>query len=160
MASTDIYNFIKVNDALYTGGQPTEDQIQSLAEEGFSTIINLATFDPARSPANEGELVRSLGMAYYAIPVVWSDPQESDFAAFERTMLELSAGKTLIHCAANFRVTAFYSLFARKHLGWSPEQAEAFRERIWKGSDYPLWRQFITRLEAQIEGTTADKPAD
>ena len=31
--------------------------------------------------------------------------------------------RTLIHCAANFRVTAFYSLYAMKHLDWTAAQA-------------------------------------
>jgi hypothetical protein len=95
-------------------------------------------------------LVRSLGMAYYAIPVVWSSPQSSDFTAFEQVMQQLPAGKTLLHCAANFRVTAFYSLYALKHLGWSPAQAEAFRAHIWEGSQIPVWEQLIGDLTKQI----------
>ena len=50
-------------------------------------------------------------MTYHHIPVVWDDPHESDFDAFERVMQALPEGKTLIHCAANFRATAFYSLY-------------------------------------------------
>ena len=149
MASADIYNYIQVNDSLITGGQPTAEQIESLAAEGFSTVVNLATVDPARSLPHEAELVRSLGMAYYHIPVVWESPQETDFAEFERTLLQLPAGKTLIHCAANFRVTAFYSLYAQKHLGWSADQGDEFRAGIWKGSDHPVWREFIARIQTQ-----------
>jgi protein tyrosine phosphatase (PTP) superfamily phosphohydrolase (DUF442 family) len=146
MASSDIYNYIKVNDELITGGQPTAEQIRSLAEEGFTNVINLATFNPAESLENEAELVVSLGMNYYPIPVVWGNPQPADFEAFEQVMLHLPAGKTLIHCHANFRVTAFYSLYAQKHLGWSAQQAEEFRARIWKDSHHPVWDALITRL--------------
>jgi hypothetical protein len=66
-------------------------------------------------------------------------------------MAQIPAGKTLIHCAANFRVTAFYSLYAQKHLGWSAAQAEAFRAAIWSGSHEPIWEQFIARIKAEIE---------
>jgi protein tyrosine phosphatase (PTP) superfamily phosphohydrolase (DUF442 family) len=152
MATQDIYNYIQVNETLSTGGQPTEDQIRSAGPEGFTTVINLATFHPGESLEDEAGLVRSLGMAYYAIPVVWSNPQNSDFTAFEQVMQQLPTGKALLHCAANFRVTAFYSLYALKHLGWSQAQAEAFRAQIWEGSEYPVWEQFIGDLTKLISG--------
>ncbi len=85
MASQDIYNYIKVNDELVTGGQPTVEQLKSLAAEGFVTVINLATIDPARAEVDEAELVRSLGIAYYHIPVEWGNPKETDFARLSRS---------------------------------------------------------------------------
>src|SRR5512147_1703691 len=119
MSTSDIYNYLKVNDQLVTGGQPTAEQLKSAAAEGFVTVINLATIDPRYSLEDEAGLVDSLGMTYYHIPVEWENPTESDFTAFEEHMAHLPPGKTLIHCAANYRVTAFYSLYAQKHLGWS-----------------------------------------
>jgi protein tyrosine phosphatase (PTP) superfamily phosphohydrolase (DUF442 family) len=104
-----------------------------------------------RSSLDEAGLVQSLGMRYHYIPVVWDDPQNSDFVAFERVMQMPPEDKTLIHCVANFRVTAFFSLYARKHLGWSAEQADAFRASIWQGSDYPIWEAFVERMNAQID---------
>jgi protein tyrosine phosphatase (PTP) superfamily phosphohydrolase (DUF442 family) len=93
-------------------------------------------------------------MTYHHIPVDWNNPQESDFEKFERVMQTLPEGKTLIHCAANFRVTAFYALYALKHLGWSETQAEEFRASIWEGSDYPIWEEFIGRMKAQLNQET------
>ena len=152
MSTNDIYNYIPVNDQIITGGQPTADQLRSAAAEGFVTVINLATIDSSSSLQDESGLVRSLGMNYFHIPVVWGEPKDSDFAAFEGVMAQIPAGKTLIHCAANFRVTAFYSLYAQKHLGWSAAQAEAFRAAIWQGSDYPIWEEFIAQIRAEIAG--------
>jgi hypothetical protein len=66
-------------------------------------------------------------------------------------MAELPPGsRTLVHCAANFRVSAFYGLYAMKHLGWSVEQAEAFRATIWDGSDYPVWEAFISQMQQRL----------
>ncbi len=149
MASTEIYNFVRVNDALITGGQPTAEQLAAVAAEGFATVVNLATFDPAYSLPDEAGLVGALGMTYYAIPVDWENPTDADFAAFERVMAQLTDGQALIHCAANYRVTAFYSLYALRHLGWTRAQAAAFRAVIWKDSVYPVWRAFIARIEGQ-----------
>ena len=150
MATEEIYNYRKVNDQFVIGGQPTAEQLKSVAQDGFKTVINLATFNPQRSLENESGLVQSLGMAYYHIPVEWEQPSESDFEAFEKVISQLGGSKTLIHCAANFRVTAFYSLYALKHLGWSENQADAFRASIWQGSDYPIWEKFIAQIKATI----------
>ncbi len=149
MSTTEIYNYIKVTDQIITGGQPTADQLRSAAAQGFTAVINLATIDPDRALEDEAGLVRSLGMVYYHIPVDWGHPKESDFTDFERVMEQIPPGKTLIHCAANFRVTAFYSLYAQKHLGWSVAQADAFRAKIWQGSNYPVWEQFIVHISDQ-----------
>ncbi len=151
MSTEDIYNYRKVNNQFITGGQPKEDQIRSAAAEGFRTVINLATINPRYSLADEEGLVRSLGMAYYHIPVEWENPLASDFQAFEKLMQTLPEGKTLLHCAANYRVTAFYALYAFKHLGWSEAQADEFRASIWQGSHYPVWEAFYNRMKSGKE---------
>lgn len=151
MSTDTIYNYRYVSDHLITGGQPTAEQLRAAAEEGVKTVINLAPYNPDRALEDEAGLVTSLGMAYHHLPVEWGHPQVSDFEAFESVVKELPAeSKTFIHCAANFRVTAFYSLYALKNLGWSASQAETFRASIWQGSDYPVWEKFIADLKAQI----------
>ncbi len=150
MSTQEIYNYRQVNDRLSTGGQPSEVQLRSAAAEGFSAVVNLATINPRYSLEDEEGLVRSLGMTYHHIPVDWDDPKESDFEAFEGVVQHLANEKTFIHCAANFRVTAFYSLYALKHLGWSEAQADEFRASVWQGSSYPVWEQFITDMKTGI----------
>ncbi len=150
MGTDSIYNYRKVSDLLITGGQPSEEQLKSAAQEGFQIVINLATVPSRNSLEDEAGLVKSLGMDYYHIPVDWENPTESDFTAFEKLMDSLPAVKTLLHCAANYRVTAFYSLYALKHLGWPASQAEAFRASIWQGSNYPAWEALVRRIQAQI----------
>lgn len=150
LTTQDIFNYRKVSDRLITAGQPSEAQLKSAAQEGFTTVVNLATEPPENFSEDEAVLVRSLGMAYYPIPVEWDEPRPSDFEAFEDLLQKLGAEKTLIHCAANFRVTAFYSLYAMKHLGWSEAQADAFRMQVWQGSIYPTWEKFIRDLKAAI----------
>jgi len=150
MSTEDIINYRHVTDQISTSGQPTEEQLRAAAAEGFTTVINLATLNPRYSLENEAGLVQSLGMAYHHIPVDWENPQASDFAAFEAVMMQLPASKTLIHCAANYRVTAFYSLYAMKHLGWSEAQAAEFRATIWDNSEYPIWEKFIGEMQTNI----------
>ena len=152
MSTDEIFNYVRVDDRISTAGQPTENQLRDAAAEGFTTIINLAPVNPPYTPANEAGLARELGLNYIHIPVAWNNPTDADFAAFERAMNETAGDRTLIHCAANFRVTAFYTLYARKHLGWSEAQAAALRDRIWAGSAYPVWEAFIARKAAESGG--------
>lgn len=151
MSTQDIYHYLKVSDQLITGGQPNEEQLKSAASEGFKTVINLATINPRHSLPDEEGLVRSLGMNYHHIPVEWENPKESDYETFEKVFNQASKGKTLVHCAANFRVTAFYPLYAMKNLGWSEVQADGFRAKMWSGSNYPIWEKFIAEMKTKIK---------
>jgi protein tyrosine phosphatase (PTP) superfamily phosphohydrolase (DUF442 family) len=154
MSTEGIYNYRKITDRIASGGQPTAEQLRAAADEGFTDVVNLATHDPRYSIDDEEGLVRSLGMRYHHIPVEWEHPTDGDFDAFERVMQQVGEAKTLLHCAANYRVTAFYALYAIKHLGWSEERAEAFRASIWHGSDYPVWERFIARVKAGFRART------
>jgi uncharacterized protein (TIGR01244 family) len=150
MSAQDIRNYRKLNDQLITGGQPTEEQLKSVAADGFKTIINLAPIDPRYSLPDEPGLVRSLGMSYYHLPVDWQNPTERDFDEFEKLMMQLPVQPTLIHCAMNYRVTAFYALYAMKHLGWSEQQADEFRASVWAESNYPIWEKFVSAMKEKI----------
>jgi uncharacterized protein (TIGR01244 family) len=150
MSTTDIYNYRRVNERLVTAGQPTPEQLKSAAEDGFRTVINLATRKSDNALADEAGLVQELGLVYHHIPVEWDNPTVSDWAAFEQA-LRAAPGKTLVHCAANFRATAFYGLYALKNLGWSEAQFETFRGSIWQGSDYPIWEKFIGEMKVKIQ---------
>ncbi len=152
MKTEDIYNYLRVTDRLITAGQPTEEQLRAAAAEGFTAVINLVPSENQSALAHEGPIVQALGLKYHYVPVDWAAPRDSDFAAFEQAMQASTDDKLLIHCAANFRVTAFYSLYALKHVGWSVAQAAEFRQIIWQGSDYPVWASFIGRLTAHIQG--------
>lgn len=151
MSTAEIFNYLPIDERIATAGQPTEEQLREAAAEGFTAIINLAPVNPPYTMEDEAGLVESLGMSYHYIPVQWNNPTDADFDAFEQTMNQLPTERVLIHCAANFRVTAFYSLYARKHLGWTEEQAQALREIIWANDRYPVWQAFISRKTAEIE---------
>lgn len=157
MGTPTIYNYRKVDEHHATAGQPTEEQLKAAAAEGFETVINLATIDPRYSLHDEGASVAALGMKYRHIPVPWDQPGDADFAAFEQAMQSAGEGKTLVHCAANFRATAFYSLYAMKHLGWSRARAEEFRASIWRGSNFPVWDDFIRRTQAALDSEQGEK---
>jgi uncharacterized protein (TIGR01244 family) len=152
MSLEEIYNFKRIDERVVTGGQPTEAQLQDAAAAGIGLVINLATDNPRYSLPDEAGLVAALGMRYVAIPVAWEAPQQADFAAFEQVMqTAVSTQKILIHCAANYRVTAFYALYARKHLGWSADAAADLMSYVWQPGEYPVWDEFVQAITEEIQ---------
>ena len=154
MSTEDIRSYHKIDERVITGGQPTEGQIRSAAEEGIQVLINLATLDPRYSLDDEAGLAQSVGLEYHHIPVVWEQPTAADFDAFVAVMRQSEAKRKLIHCAANYRVTAFYGLYAMQELGWSEAQADALRAVMWQ-RQYPVWDAFIQDMKSRIQ---AGKP--
>jgi len=149
-SAADITNFIQIDDRTATAGQPTVEQFKALRDAGCEAVVNLLPSEQDNALKGEDALIGDLGMEYHYIPVVWTAPQPRDFAAFCDVMQKLEGRKVLIHCAMNMRVTAFYSSYAMKHLGWNSEQADALVARIWDAyENYKMdntWRAFIARI--------------
>lgn len=147
MSVAEIYNFVQVDRSIGTSGQPTEAQFRALADAGYQAVVNLAPDGLDTSLPDEAELVRALGMEYHQIPVQWTDPRGDQLAEFGALMDKLAERRVLIHCQGNYRVTAFYALYATARLGWTTDRADALIDRIW--TSYPgfamddTWRGFI-----------------
>lgn len=141
MGIEEIRGFVSLSDNLATAGQPFEEQIRELAKEGFEVIINLGLLDPRYCLENEAGLVHSLGLEYRHIPVDFQAPKIEDLKQFFAAM-EASQGKKLfVHCAANYRVSSFISLYGQAKLGWSLRQAEEHIEKLWEPNE--VWARFI-----------------
>lgn len=152
MSTEDIQNYYKVDERIITGGQPTEGQIRSVAEDGYQVVVNLATVDPRYSLEDESVLAQSVGLAYHHIPVEWAAPTAAEFDAFVAVMQQNQDKRVLVHCAANYRASAFYGLYAMQNLGWSEAQADALRAKLWQ-RQYPVWDAFIQQIKARIKAS-------
>ncbi|MEZ4518189.1 MAG: hypothetical protein R3C44_15665 [Chloroflexota bacterium] len=49
MSIEAIYNYVRADERIITGGHPTAEQLQTVADEGVTAVINLATYTPGRS---------------------------------------------------------------------------------------------------------------
>jgi len=147
MSVEDIYNFIQIDQFVATAGQPCADQFHDARKAGYDAVINLAPNGLATSLPDEQELLEALGIEYHHIPVPWSAPQIEQLELFEASLEALRGRRTLIHCQANYRVTAFFAIYATSKLGWSEEQADALIARVWESQpDFQMddiWRSFI-----------------
>ena len=141
----DARNFREVDDTLLTAGQPTEAQLADAAGQGVQVVVNLALHDdPRYSLKDEAGCVRDLGMEYIHIPVQFKAPTEENLLEFVAAMDAHTGEKTLVHCAANYRVTAFIGLYRVIRLGWSPEQAFETMRSVWEADD--VWKPFIAEM--------------
>ena len=150
MAVIDIFNFAPINDRISTGGQPTPAQFEAARDEGYTAVINLAPSGENNALEGEDELLATLGFDYYHIPMVWTDPKPEQFTAFCAAMEKVGNKKVLVHCIANYRVSAVVSSYAIKKLGWSVEQADRLVTKIWTSiPEYPMndtWQTYIDTI--------------
>jgi len=145
-----IFNFHEIDAGLSTSGQPADEQIPSLSEDGYGLVVNLAIADPERN-ANEGFLIAQSGISYTQIPVDWMAPTLEDLDLFFAVMDARGERRTLVHCFANFRASAFTYLYRTIRLGVPEDEARADLEMIWTEeawAEYPHWAEFIERAQA------------
>ena len=107
----EILNYIKINELISTSGQPSVEQFKEIAQNDFEVVINLALHDASNAIENEDKIVTDLEMAYFHIPVDFNNPKPSDVKLFLNTLQALGANKVWVHCALNYRVSAFMYIY-------------------------------------------------
>jgi uncharacterized protein (TIGR01244 family) len=146
MSLDNIYNFIQINPDLGTSGQPTEAEFAEIAANGYQEVINLALTTSNSALPDEAGTVKTLGMNYHHIPVVFNDPHKSDFDQFCSTMDSLVGKKVFVHCQANWRVSMFVALYAEKRWGWSREKADEHMLQMWELDE--IWEKLIEEIRS------------
>jgi protein tyrosine phosphatase (PTP) superfamily phosphohydrolase (DUF442 family) len=139
----DIYNFLQLTGNLSTSGMPTPEQLPEVAEAGVQFVVNLATSKSEGWMPNEGDLFKTLGVNYLSIPVDWENPTAQNLSDFMNAMDAHKNENVHVHCQANFRATAFVTLYRILRLGWKKEDAYPTIRKIWDPKEYPVWQKFI-----------------
>ncbi|MFA9374679.1 MAG: protein tyrosine phosphatase family protein [Poseidonibacter sp.] len=107
----NILNYVKINELISTSGQPSEEEFSKIAQDGFEVVINLALHNASNAIKNEDKIVTDLDMSYFHIPVDFENPKISDIKLFLNILQSLGANKVWVHCALNYRVTAFMYVY-------------------------------------------------
>ena len=117
----EIENFGKVNDKLYRGAQPEEDQYTQLATLGVKTVLDLRD-DPKEFAKERTE---SAGMHYINLPL--SDkkyPAEDSVKKFLALANDQNNWPIYVHCAGGrHRTGAMTAVFRMTNEGWDVERA-------------------------------------
>jgi protein tyrosine phosphatase (PTP) superfamily phosphohydrolase (DUF442 family) len=106
-------------------------------------VINLLPDSYEHAVPDEARIVREQGLDYVYIPVDFDAPTHADFEAFVDAMDARTDQQVHVHCAANFRVSAFYSLYALRNGSCTEDEADELVQSIWNPADFPAWHAFI-----------------
>jgi len=125
MSKTEIFNYVQFNEDIATSGQPLPDEFTFIAESGYKAVVNIAMHDSDDAVASEGNIVTSLGMSYFHIPVPFDAPTLEHLRLFIKIMECLKSEKVWVHCAANYRVSAFMYQYQMQVYGASSDEAKS-----------------------------------
>lgn len=124
-----IRNFVRVNDQFCTGGQPRLEHLAKLKAEGVKAIINLR--QPSEHRASEEEaMAKEVGLRYYNIPVVYTNPKEEQVTEFLKITDDPENRPAFIHCTAAIRVGAFWMIRRVLRDGWTVQAAEEEAQKV------------------------------
>ena len=117
-------------------------QIDAIAEAGYDCVINLALHDSTDALYEEGGMVSEAGMSYFHIPVPFDAPTAEHLRLFLNIMKALEGKKIWLHCAYNWRASAFVYHYKRKVLGITAlDELEMLVVQQWKPDE--AWLAFL-----------------
>jgi len=149
MGIEQAYNFRRVNARVATAGRVEPEQLAQLAASGVEVVINLLPRDSRYAVPDEREIVEGQGVEYLYLPVDFAEPTVADYERFRELMARACGRSLLLHCAANYRVSAFYSRYAIETGAWSAAQGDAFMRDIWQPEEHPPWPRWLAEVAAR-----------
>jgi len=139
--SKTILNTIVINGRISTSGQPSPNQFSEIAEAGFTSLINLAMPNSTNALPDEGGFVSEAGMNYFHIPVPFDAPTLAHLSLFLKLMKALEKEKIWVHCALNWRVSAFMAHYQKGVLKLSEAERVPMLQN-WKPDE--IWQEFLS----------------
>lgn len=135
----------KINDQVTVGGQPSEDELQTLASQGFKAIVNFRTDgeeDQPLSPADEAKRVKGLGLAYLHLPV---SPKSLSTETVDKFREQFSAlpQPVFAHCKGGTRAGAMVMMHLASEQGMSGEQTLKQAEQMGFECKQPELKKFV-----------------
>lgn len=148
MSIEDITNYKAISDRLASSGQPSERQFKDIADAGFEVVINLAMPNSDNAIPEEGYIVTARKMAYVHLPVPFEAPTADHLRSFFALMRAFESAKCWVHCALNYRVSAFLYQYFRLVLNMRPEEARKVIIGEWVPDD--VWQDFMALERADL----------
>jgi len=129
-----IKNFGKMDDRLYRGAQPKEEDFKDLATLGVKTVIDLQD----NPTGYEKRAVEAVGMRYVNLPMSDSSyPKQESIDAFLKLVNDPSTGVMFVHCAGGRHRTGVMGAVYRFNVNhWNLDQAYA------EMKDYDFYTRF------------------
>jgi uncharacterized protein (TIGR01244 family) len=122
-AKVEIRNARTPAPGLLTGGQPTPEQFDEIAQAGYRTVINLRG-EGEEGRWDEASRAEELGIEYIELPIAGrGDVTRENALALGELLIDEGRKPAVVHCASGNRVGALFALYAFYGKGDSPEAA-------------------------------------
>jgi uncharacterized protein (TIGR01244 family) len=117
-------NFMKVNDKVFRGAQPSEEGFASLAALGIKTVVDLREVGE-HSQADEQRVAEANGMHYVSVPMKgMATPSAESVSAVLKLLESADAGPVFVHCQRGAdRTGAVIACYRIEHDGWNSRKA-------------------------------------
>ncbi|MFS8048727.1 bifunctional sulfur transferase/dioxygenase Blh [Rhizobium sp. BR 314] len=146
---------IKISEKLSVSHQPSVEDIQALAGEGFTTLINNRPDREENTQSGtqvESKEANRLGLSYAFIPVTPDTITEADVRAFQKTVLD-SKGPVFAHCKTGTRSLSLYLIGEVLDGRMSADEAVEFgRSRGADTCGAKRWLEKHTSRRPQVKG--------
>jgi protein tyrosine/serine phosphatase len=157
--SVTIYNFAKVNDRYYRGGQPLGEHFADLAALGVTTIVNLT--NEKDGVAEERMLAERHGMRYVNIPMTTRKaPTDDQIATFMSIVDDPDGGAVYVHCVGGrHRTGVMTAIYRMTKDGLTGEQAFKEMKRYKYGPDFlhPEFKKFVYQYQPKTAAAAASQ---
>ena len=117
-----------------------------IAEKGYKIIINIRSSSETFDIAAEEKQALQLGLRYYMIPFVATEPSEEQALAFDALLSALKDNKVFVHCGSGNRVGSLMMIYLALEEGMAPDKAEQEARKI--GLRAPNLLDFANRVIA------------
>ncbi|MDD3013917.1 MAG: tyrosine-protein phosphatase [Candidatus Gastranaerophilales bacterium] len=146
------YNFHKVDNNYYRGGQPDENDYQSYALLGIKTIINLRNADKDDVIKQE-KIAKRFGLNYISIPMKASQPPTNEQIAFFFKVFDKPENLPVyVHCwQGKDRTGIMTALYRVRDYGWDFTQAYSeMMQRGYHSFIYPKQKEFLQNYTRKV----------
>ena len=136
---SNIKNFLRINDKICTGGQPSLDDLARLKADGVKAVINLRQSSEFNA-VEEAAKAKELGLLYFHIPFDGANPKPEAADEIQKVMDDPANRPMFIHCTTANRVGGFWMIYRVLKDGWKLEEAEEEAKKV--GMRTPALRDF------------------
>ncbi|WOE32328.1 MULTISPECIES: hypothetical protein [unclassified Acinetobacter] len=153
---SQILNFQFIHAHLFTSGQPTQVELQSIKAYGVSTIINLGLTEENTTNRQEEHDCLALGLHYIHMPISWEMPSDDQCILVLDLIHHLVQDQILwIHCQNNYRVSSLMYLYLHYYLNIEMPTAQQQMHQVWQPNQ--TWTGLIHAVALQLQGRKATK---
>lgn len=141
--NSDLPNFHRVNDALYRGGQPSDEGFRRLSQLGIKTVLDLR--DDNERTRSEELKARTAGLRYFNLPMDdFSRPSDKRVAEAMSIISSAENQPVFVHCRrGSDRTGAIIAIYRIEYDGWTSQEAKEEAKRFGLGFWQIRMRDYI-----------------